>query len=131
VAHRSPRNGSSNGGDAWFTQRVHCGEGSPETHGEGGSLTVLDSCVWGGALPRLRAAGIHAARRPTAWARSAGEATGIVTRDPADDMVLAAAIGGRADWAVSLDRHLIDLAGVEGGRVFSPGDFLVELRSRS
>ena len=57
-----------------------------------------------------------------------GEATGIVTRDPADDMVLAAAIGGRADWVVSLDRHLIDLAEVERVRILRPGDFLVKLR---
>jgi putative PIN family toxin of toxin-antitoxin system len=58
----------------------------------------------------------------------AGEAKGLVARDPADDMVLAAAIGGRADWVVSLDRHLIDLAEVEGVRILRPGDFLVELR---
>ena len=60
----------------------------------------------------------------------AGEASGLVTRDPADDMVLAAAIGGRADWVVSLDRHLIDLGKVEGVRILRPGDFLVELRRR-
>jgi putative PIN family toxin of toxin-antitoxin system len=60
-----------------------------------------------------------------------GEAKGLVARDPADDMVLAAAIGGRADWVVSLDRHLIDLAEVEGVRILRPGDFLVELRRRS
>ena len=59
-----------------------------------------------------------------------GEATGLVTRDPADDRVLAAAIGGRADWVVSLDRRLIDLAEVEGVRILRPGDFLVELRRR-
>jgi putative PIN family toxin of toxin-antitoxin system len=58
----------------------------------------------------------------------AGDASGLVTRDPADDMVLAAAIGGRADWVVSLDRHLIDLAEVERVRILRPGDFLVELR---
>jgi predicted nucleic acid-binding protein len=46
-------------------------------------------------------------------------------------MVLAAAIGGRADWVVSLDRHLIDLAEVEGVRILRPGDFLVELRRRA
>jgi len=61
----------------------------------------------------------------------AGEAKGLVARDPADDMVLAAAIGGRADWVVSLDRHLIDLAEVEGVRILRPGDFLVELRKRA
>jgi predicted nucleic acid-binding protein len=45
-------------------------------------------------------------------------------------MVLAAAIGGRADWVVSPDRHSIDLAEVEGVRILRPGDFLVELRTR-
>jgi predicted nucleic acid-binding protein len=54
-----------------------------------------------------------------------------VTRDPADDLVLAAAIGGRADWIVSLDRHLVDLAKVEGVRILRPGDFLVQLRQRT
>ena len=61
----------------------------------------------------------------------AGDASGRVTRDPADDMVLAAAVGGRADWVVSLDRHLIDLAEVGGVRILRPGDFLVELRGRT
>ncbi len=58
----------------------------------------------------------------------AGEAKGLVARDPADDMVLATAIGGRSDWVVSLDRDLIDLTKVEGVRILRPGDFLVELR---
>jgi putative PIN family toxin of toxin-antitoxin system len=57
-----------------------------------------------------------------------GEAKGLVARVPADDMVLATAIGGRADWVVSLDRDLIDLAEVEGVRILRPGDFLIELR---
>jgi len=60
----------------------------------------------------------------------ASEAKGLVASDPANDMVLAAAIGGRADWVVSLDRHLIDLAEVERVRILRPGDFLVELRTR-
>jgi putative PIN family toxin of toxin-antitoxin system len=59
------------------------------------------------------------------------EAKGLVARDPADDMVLAVAIGGRADWVVSLDRHLVDLAEVDGVRTLRPGDFLVELRKRA
>jgi putative PIN family toxin of toxin-antitoxin system len=59
-----------------------------------------------------------------------GQAKGLVAQDPSDDMVLAAAIGGRAEWIVSLDRHLINLAEVEGDRILRPGDFLVELRKR-
>jgi predicted nucleic acid-binding protein len=31
-----------------------------------------------------------------------------ITRDPADDIVLAAAIGGRADLIVSGDAHLLN-----------------------
>jgi putative PIN family toxin of toxin-antitoxin system len=58
----------------------------------------------------------------------AGEASGLVTSDPADDTVLAAAIGGRAGWVVSLDRHLVDLGGIGGIRILRPGDFLGELR---
>lgn len=58
----------------------------------------------------------------------AAETKGLVVRDPADDMVLAAAIGARAEWVVSLDRHLLDLAKVGGVRILRPGDFLVELR---
>ena len=58
----------------------------------------------------------------------AGEAKGLVARDPADDMLLAAAFGGRADWVVSLDRDLLGLAVVRGVRVLRPGDFLAELR---
>ena len=58
----------------------------------------------------------------------AGEAKGLVARDPADEMVLAAAIGRRAEWVVSLDRHLLDLAEVAGVRLLRPCDFLVELR---
>jgi putative PIN family toxin of toxin-antitoxin system len=57
-----------------------------------------------------------------------GEAKGLVARDPSDDLVLAAAIGGRAEWVVSLDRDLIDLVEVGGIRILRPGDFLVELR---
>jgi uncharacterized protein len=58
-----------------------------------------------------------------------GEATGAVPGDPADDMVMAAAFGGRADCVVSLDRHLLDLGEVRGVRVLRPGDFLRELRA--
>lgn len=59
-----------------------------------------------------------------------GEASGLVRRDPADDKVLAVAIGGRANWVVSLDRHLVDLGKVGRVRIVRPGDFLGELRKR-
>ena len=60
----------------------------------------------------------------------AGSARGAVVRDPLDDMVMAAAFGGRAKFVVSLDRHLLDLDEVRGVRLIRPGDFLVELRRR-
>ena len=57
-------------------------------------------------------------------------AAGAVSADPGDDMVVAAALAGRADFLVSLDRHLLDLAGLPGVLVVRPGDFLRELRSQ-
>lgn len=58
-----------------------------------------------------------------------GEAAGVAPGDPADDMVMAAAFGGRADFVVSLDRHLLGPGEVRGVRVPRPGDFLRELRA--
>ncbi len=40
--------------------------------------------------------------------------TPTVTRDPADDEVLPAAIGGRADLIVSGDAHLLNLKSFQG-----------------
>jgi putative PIN family toxin of toxin-antitoxin system len=57
-------------------------------------------------------------------------AAGAVPADPGDDMVVAAALAGRADFLVSLDRHLLDLAGPPGILVVRPGDFLSELRAK-
>lgn len=60
----------------------------------------------------------------------AGRALGVVVRDPADDMVMAALFGGRAKFVVSLDRHLLDLDEVRGVRLLRPPNFLVDLRRR-
>ncbi len=63
----------------------------------------------------------------------AGSAAGAVLADPGDDMVVAAAIAGEAEFLVTLDRHLLDLGGVggvPGSKVVRPGDFLVELGRR-
>ena len=60
----------------------------------------------------------------------AGSAVGAVPADPGDDMVVAAALAGRADFLVTLDRHLLDLAGLPGVLVVRPGDFLRELRTQ-
>jgi predicted nucleic acid-binding protein len=58
----------------------------------------------------------------------AGSAVGAVPADPGDDKVAAAALAGRADFLVTLDRHLLDLAGLPGVVILRPGDFLRELR---
>jgi putative PIN family toxin of toxin-antitoxin system len=60
----------------------------------------------------------------------AGPAVGAVPADPGDDMVVAAALAGRADFLVTLDRHLLDLAGLPGVVILRPGDFLRELRAQ-
>jgi putative PIN family toxin of toxin-antitoxin system len=60
----------------------------------------------------------------------AGSAAGAVPADPGDDMVVAAALAGRAVFLVTLDRHLLDLAGLPGVLVVRPGDFLRELRGQ-
>ncbi len=59
----------------------------------------------------------------------AGSAVGAVPADPGDDMVVAAALAGRADFLVTLDRHLLGLAGLTGVVVLRPGEFLRELRA--
>lgn len=56
-------------------------------------------------------------------------AAGAVPNDPADDKVVAAALGGGAEVVVSLDRHLLDIQAIPGVRILRPGDFLVELRA--
>lgn len=61
----------------------------------------------------------------------AGAAVGAVPADPGDDKGVAAALAGGAAFVVALDRHLLELGGLEGGvQVLRPGDFLRELRRR-
>lgn len=57
-------------------------------------------------------------------------AEGAVPDDPGDDEVVAAALAGRADFLVTLDRHLLDLAGLQGVFVLRPGDFLRKLQAQ-
>jgi putative PIN family toxin of toxin-antitoxin system len=57
-------------------------------------------------------------------------AAGTVSADPGDDKVVAAAVAGRAAVVVTLDRHLLGLAGLAGLQVLRPGDFLRELRTK-
>jgi predicted nucleic acid-binding protein len=56
-----------------------------------------------------------------------GSAAGAVPADPGDDKVVAA-LAGRVDFLVTLDRHSLDLAGLPGVLVVRPGDFLRKLR---
>ena len=54
----------------------------------------------------------------------------VVLGDPNDDKCVAAALGGRAGWVVTLDRrHMLALGAYEGVRFVTPGDFLAVLRS--
>jgi putative PIN family toxin of toxin-antitoxin system len=66
----------------------------------------------------------------TAERVEAGSAAGAVPADPGDDKVVAAALATRADFLVTLDRHLLELAGPPGLQILRPGDFLRELRTR-
>jgi putative PIN family toxin of toxin-antitoxin system len=48
-------------------------------------------------------------------------------RDPKDDMLLALAIAGEADFLITGDRDLLDLGAIGGARILSPADFVVLL----
>ena len=48
----------------------------------------------------------------------------VVTADPADDIYIAAATDGLADYIVSGDRHLLDLVEHAGIRIATPRTFL-------
>lgn len=51
----------------------------------------------------------------------------VVAADPADDIYLAAATDGLADYIISGDHHLLDLEVHEGVRIVSPRGFLTIL----
>jgi putative PIN family toxin of toxin-antitoxin system len=53
----------------------------------------------------------------------------VVRADPADDIYIAAATDGLADYIVSGDRHLLDLAEHEGIRIVTPRMFLTFLET--
>ncbi len=58
----------------------------------------------------------------------------VATRDPADDLVIATAVAGRAEVLCTWDRHLHDPAlkaqcQAHGIRVLKDGDLLAELRA--
>jgi len=60
----------------------------------------------------------------------AGSAAGAVPSDPGDDMVVAAALAGRAAFVVTLDRHLLAVGGLAEVLALRPGDFLRKLRAQ-
>ena len=48
----------------------------------------------------------------------------VVVADPGDDIYIAAAVDGLAEFIVSGDRHLLDLREHEGIRILTPREFL-------
>jgi uncharacterized protein len=52
-----------------------------------------------------------------------------VAADPNDDIFLATALEGRADFVVSLDRHLLAIKQYQSVRIIWPRDFLQIIRS--
>jgi putative PIN family toxin of toxin-antitoxin system len=54
----------------------------------------------------------------------------LIDRDPSDNMVLACAVEGRADFVVSGDRHLTDIVSFEGVSIVNPDTFLKLIEGR-
>ena len=54
----------------------------------------------------------------------------VVQEDPKDDMIVACAIDGGADYIVTGDPHLLRLKGYKGIRILSPSDFLSALQEQ-
>ena len=52
----------------------------------------------------------------------------VVEADPADDMYVAAALDGMAEYIGTGDRHLLDLESFEGIRLIEPRAFLASLK---
>ena len=50
-----------------------------------------------------------------------------ITRDPADNLVLETAEAASADFIISGDKHLLDLANWKGIPILSPASFLEEI----
>ena len=54
-----------------------------------------------------------------------------VAQDPSDDVFLAAALEGRADYIVTLDRHLLSLKQYHSVQIIRPASFLRHLRTKN
>jgi len=50
-----------------------------------------------------------------------------VADDPADDLVLACALEGNADFIISGDKHLLNLRNYQGIQMVTPAEFLESL----
>jgi uncharacterized protein len=59
-----------------------------------------------------------------------GRAKGV-SRDPADDVVLSAAVEGRADVIVTGDADLLALKQYEGIRIATPREFLQSIKGKN
>lgn len=53
----------------------------------------------------------------------------VITEDPSDNMLLACAVEGNADFIVSGDNHLLDIETYQGIQILSPREFVNQLRS--
>jgi putative PIN family toxin of toxin-antitoxin system len=53
----------------------------------------------------------------------------VVTADPDDDIFIACAVAGEADYIVSGDRHLLNLGEYQGIHILRPADFLAILET--
>jgi len=53
----------------------------------------------------------------------------VVERDPKDDMIIACAVGAKADYIISRDTHLLDLKEYKGIQIIPPEDFIHYLRN--
>jgi putative PIN family toxin of toxin-antitoxin system len=67
--------------------------------------------------------------RREGWLIQVPEHIGRIASHPEDDLVIAAAIAGEADFPVTGDRGLLALGTVHGVRIVSPRDFLDALLS--
>lgn len=53
----------------------------------------------------------------------------VVTEDPSDNIFLACAVEGSADFIISGDNHLLDIENYQGIQILSPREFMKQLRS--
>ncbi len=90
------------------------------------------------ARPRIRRRLAWSADERKAFVVALGEGAFLVVpeaelhavqADPSDNRVLEAAVEGKADYIVTVDRHLLDLGSYEGIRIVSPSRFFAVIVS--